>query len=314
MALKLFVSDITNSTLNISLSTFSLQDALSNNNAQFSNSAYDYATFASENGLFVFPDACQVDGTTNCTAACQEPGNMFGSLDTLHNCMAYPLISSSYAEKGLSAKDQRLADQLGIIPGRLNSNLSIDITSSIQNCLLDYCESIPACSQSTSTGGASNFTNEHRVNQTNVAEFLSNSNFFDLCDYLNFPVNTDIGGIGVCFRPLFREPSTYSCTGIRVLLDSDRTCQLRFHSDAALEHLDILHMPRYPHATIRTRESKDEGSKDPNCHTRRASARPHSSIGRISKDAMFLHACNQYCSPDCEKERRPRSHQSAANI
>ena len=191
MAVSTWISNATNSTFNASVSTFSFPDALSIVPVD------QYPPIP-----FLFKTGCtQEDGNQNCTAACLDYNQIFGGLETLHNCMVYPTVADLFARRNLSNVD--LAQQLNIKPSRMESPLYNNITTTIQNCLIDFCETLPGCHQAlnefNSSYSPSNITSAFYIYLYNADDYGSEYNFWDFCDYVPQSFNPDIGGIGVCF-------------------------------------------------------------------------------------------------------------------
>lgn len=196
MATSTWISEVSNSTLNITLSTFSFQDALSLSGGDIYG-GYSYSPF-------LFLDGClQDNGTQDCTASCQDPEKVFGSLDTLHNCMVYPTVADLYARSNLS--NAGLPEHYNIQKSRVNSTLYRSMTGTIQKCLLDYCNTnlgksgCPAgledWDKSNLMSSPSNLTSTYYI----YSEDGSYNSFetFDFCEYVPKSFNPDIGGIGV---------------------------------------------------------------------------------------------------------------------
>lgn len=192
MAASTWISGVTNSTLNASVSTFSLQNALSIGGI---DSYY-------ETSPYLFAKGCtQEDQSQNCTAACMDYNQIFGSLDTLHNCMVYSTVADLYARRNLSNSNVDLAQQLSIEPSRIGSPLYNNITTTIQTCLMDSCNSHSGCNGSlhglNASWSPSNLTSGFYIYHEDDSE--SEYNTWDLCDYVPQSLNQDIGGIGVGF-------------------------------------------------------------------------------------------------------------------
>ena len=191
MAMSTWISGVTNSTLNASVSTFSFQDALS--------IADGYSSIP-----FLFEKACtQGDGSQNCTTTCTDSDQIFGRLDTLHNCMVYPTVADLYARRNLS--NVVLAQELSIEPSRIESTLYINITRTIQKCLTDFCDTLSGCAQALNeysmSYSPSNITSTFYIYSEDGSEsyYENRYNGWDFCDYVPKSFNPDIGGIGVCF-------------------------------------------------------------------------------------------------------------------
>lgn len=199
-----YISDITNSTLglNLTLSTFSFQDALNPYTLDmytlnsYTNSPYPY---------FLRSGCLQEDGTHNCTASCQDVNAIFGSLDTLHNCMVYPTVADLYSRGNLS--NVSLAEYYNIEKSTVGSPLYTNITTTIKDCLSDYCSITLAGSGCAEAMGSVNTTySPLNINSTFYIYNESNTDHsydgydedsFDICEYIPQSFNPDIGGIGV---------------------------------------------------------------------------------------------------------------------
>ena len=215
MALSTWISSVTNSTLNMTPSTFSFQDALNPFGAY--GSGY-YST------PFLFQDGCsQDDGSQNCTASCQDQNKAFGSLDTLHNCIVYPTVADLYARNNLS--DPTLPAHYNIQKAKVNSTLYKNITTTIQTCLIDMCNLTSGCMEDLNNSNAydmlsspSNLTSTFYL----VSSRYESSSFF-LCDYVPESFNPDIGGIGVRWIPrALLDPRVNAGIGVHILLDPNR--------------------------------------------------------------------------------------------
>ena len=139
-----YVSNITYKTLNITPNTYSLGDALGPvSDAVLSADGYVVP--------YLFDTGCQVDGVQNCTVACQDPGSAFSALDTLHNCIMYPVIADQYSKSNLSMEIAQLADSLGMGKEQWpsSSSISLNITKTINNCLdAAICDMLNDCEYS----------------------------------------------------------------------------------------------------------------------------------------------------------------------
>ena len=198
------VSDITILTLHDMPNTYSFEDALSPiGSVPFLNADGDIVPY-------LFHTGCLVDGVQNCTVACQDPGSAFSTLDTLHNCMMYPVIADQYSKSNLSMEIAQLADSLGIGKEQWpSSSISLNITKTIGDCLGAYCNLLVNCNES------AYYYNQYYENQSlsydaNYGTFLNQTGrfyfelnldqdvlTFDLCNYFNVSISQDIGGIGV---------------------------------------------------------------------------------------------------------------------
>ena len=199
MAQSTWISSVTNSTLNTSQSTFSFQDALSLSgvNAYDSYGYYDSYPYPP----FLFQNGCShPDGTRNCTASCQDKSLVFGSLDTLHNCMVYPTVADLYAKSNLS--NHTLPESYNIQKAEVNTPVSINITTTIKDCLIDYCNATPGCTEGLKIYDMESLESSPSNITSNFYFYNYNSSYdshptFDFCEYVPRSLNPDIGGIGV---------------------------------------------------------------------------------------------------------------------
>ena len=144
-----------------------------------------------DNTVGLFPLACdQIDGTQNCTAACQD-NSMFISLRTLHNCAVLPEISVRLANDTLTANARGLAEKLNIVPSNNTSSLPSIVSNKIQTCLIDLCTTDDNCNK------ALNRTTSNRNTHYTGASFVGNGDYFRLCLPIPAYVDADVGGIGV---------------------------------------------------------------------------------------------------------------------
>ena len=176
-------------------STVSLQDAFT---------SYQYSNVLFANGCN------QTDGRANCTAACTDPHQAFRTLETLHNCLLYVGIAEVYAKQNLSSNDTELADSFVIQKGNMTSPISQTVNATITACFDQYCDNSTECTSLFSTSRW-----ESSLNQSNPYRYESSRPFYiydvqssiyeysDETDYLceliasSYPLNPDIGGIGV---------------------------------------------------------------------------------------------------------------------
>ena len=214
-----YVSNVTNSTLNITSNTYSLRDALS------AEGIYSTQYYIENRAPYLFNTGCLYDGVQNCTAACQDPGSAFSSLDTLHNCMMYPIIADQYFKNNLSSDSAQLAQSLEIEKSEWPSNLSASIIYTVSSCLGTLmCISQGNCMD--------NAALEYKMTHYNASSPLSiyhNSTFYStlveythnltyaLCSSLSASVSQDIGGIGVR-HILITKSNLANCMGRYIYL------------------------------------------------------------------------------------------------
>lgn len=192
---------ITNSTLNITRSTFSLQDALDPFGSG-SNMAPQTVGAYNEYTLFLFSTGCGSDpNQQNCSVTCGNASTIFSNLETLHNCMTYPAVAELYDTLPPEQKD--FADTLGIESSRSNASRPGDIVDAVQKCLLSYCETLSGCkdyaevrNDSFPESSLMNATSDFYYQNLKTTKYSDYS--FDLCDFITPSLNQDIGGIGVC--------------------------------------------------------------------------------------------------------------------
>ena len=167
-------------------------DTLENNARPFGfQNAYYSSYNASDDTLSLFEDACVLrNGTRDCTAACTDNTQMFGNLETLHNCMSYPRIAVQMANNNLTDRASSLARALNIEANNA-SGLPSRISNSIQRCLLDTCKAVPECRE------GMNMIELSDEDQGPTGFNTTENHYFVLCADIPAYLNADVGGVGV---------------------------------------------------------------------------------------------------------------------
>lgn len=107
--------------------------------------------------------------------------------------MVYPLLAAQYANDNLTKYAEGTLLDMGIEQNKTNMT-SNSITLKIRACPVDYCASVPGCQGSFSA--PTQLTPD--VDTTDWDFAIEASDLVDsICTYISFPVNPDIGGIGV---------------------------------------------------------------------------------------------------------------------
>ena len=175
--------------------------AISSVNATYSfgNAA---AAFEHSNGTALIRSGC-----SNCTLACQNLDQVFGSSATFQNCLSFPSVLSSLDQGFYALSDRRLlANEFGIAEG---SDLRTPIVENITGCFKGY---LQACQNDTVCESA---YRELKVGPQCQAFLSSNSSTFPfassdghgtldcvnaICSAITADASTDIVGIGVRAR------------------------------------------------------------------------------------------------------------------
>jgi hypothetical protein len=107
--------------------------------------------------LELYTTGCEYAGShgqvlTNCTEVCQDPAAVWNSMYTLHNCLAYPVVSGLLSSKDLDPHDREQALLLGYVPN-LDFRL---ITEPVTLCVESFCHDVgkPGKCQEASYGNA----------------------------------------------------------------------------------------------------------------------------------------------------------------
>ena len=161
----------------------------------FGNAA---AAFEHSNGTALIRSGC-----SNCTLACQNLDQVFGSPATFQNCLSLPSVISSLDQGFYASSDRRLlVNEFGIAEG---SDLGTPIVANITGCFSGYLQS---CRNDTVCQSA---YRELKV-ESQCQAFLSNSSTFPIatsedhgtldcinaiCSAITADASTDIVGIGV---------------------------------------------------------------------------------------------------------------------
>lgn len=110
--------------------------------------------------------------------------------------MVYPTVADLYARNKLS--NASLPKYFDIQPSTMGSPLYTNITTTIQNCLIDYCKTLDGSGCIDDLGG---FDSRYSPSNITSTFYIYNDdesyNTFDFCQYVPQSFNPDIGGIGV---------------------------------------------------------------------------------------------------------------------
>ena len=169
----------------------SYYDTLENNARPFGFQYASSSRYGSDHSITLFRDACILrDGTKDCTAACSDLAQMFGNLETLHNCMSYPRISVHMANNNLTNSSLSLARDLNI-EAHNASTLPTRISNNIQRCLLDTCQANSDCNDHL------NSTQRSDEDQGPVDFNTTTNEYYPFCAAIPVYLNADVGGVGV---------------------------------------------------------------------------------------------------------------------
>lgn len=148
---------------------------------------------------------------------------LFGSLESLHNCVLYPAVAQLYINGSLG--DTHLANTLGIHNKSQANQTANQVVTTVKSCLLYYCGGDLECEGyvSNSTFYYGNYTRSIDEMVYPPIYYIEPSIFqFDICRYAapSSFLNADIGGIGVSKTPLrvgYTEPNSHDsirCTSL----------------------------------------------------------------------------------------------------
>ena len=168
------------------------------------------------NTVSIISDACQQGrNSQNCSASCSGQSlyqTMFGDLETLHNCVVYPNVTTAINSKNYSASDKQnveeAADRLGMGSPEFEA-IAKQIPIDLKSCFVEYCRStLEGCSDYFEGiyGGNpfDNATYDWRLyGGRGQGQYLINA----ICNSIPTQVNSDLGGVGVCKSPSrYRAP------------------------------------------------------------------------------------------------------------
>ena len=277
-----------------SRSTFSLQTAA----LPSAGGSYVHLDPIHGNSL-LFIDACEQPGKThNCTVSCNDPAMMFENLETLHNCMVYPVVAYQYSNKSLFPTSIQWLEDLGIVATETNPRNSFQAVQ-ILKCLTEYCSASSRCKQEYDT-----FANLSGDIYSVRAGYWTTDHYGGklvraICDSYTYPINSDVGGIGVCSKLALGTPSNNadSAIGVRIVLGSDRHRIGRIPHDIVVPILDLSHLSDPPISKVWL-EACHRESPTYSDGMQKASLAYGCRVDGLSEGAMLLHARNQCCSPD----------------
>ena len=173
----------------------------------------------------LFADACaQPDNTHNCTTSCTTLEQLFGSLDTLYNCVAWPQVYSESINGTLSPAALTLAKSLGVPKqGGGDPTLPSLVSNNIQDCLLDSCDQDDNCGRN-----APDYRKRSQKKLTGQA-YYGPGNYFDPCPHITAPATADVAGIGVCYCLFIMRYSLNNYIGLHLLRNAAASRTVRFH-------------------------------------------------------------------------------------
>ena len=189
--------------------TFNFLNALSlcGVNTNFSGAPELHAPY-----LILYDNGCdQMD----CTAACEDPNQIFGNPYTLANCMTLIAMGTILPPNGstdwVSPETLHIAEDFSVmLEDRGFRDLATTMNEAIGGCVSQYCATTQGClSYSPLSCLDVLFSDEYTI--------------FDICSNLVVPLNADIGGIGVRSYP--PSPASDCFTeidlGIHIVLDAE---------------------------------------------------------------------------------------------
>ena len=103
--------------------------------------AFAYSLY---NGTRLTQGGCaQEDGSKNCSAACGNMTQVFSSMDTFQNCLAFPTINNILSSVDTTDEYKDLAREYGITGE--DTNASFGVVDQISTCLASYCSDSSNC-------------------------------------------------------------------------------------------------------------------------------------------------------------------------
>ena len=191
----------------VSARALSLQDAFSLPDAYSLQDGIGDYEFGRGPEIGVFPGACSVASSQNCTASCLDASMMFGDLKIFHNCLIYPAVAELYVNGSLG--DAHLADSLGIDNQSQPMSTATNISTTIFTCLSNYCREDKQCTSDLQQLSSFYYKNGNKTGYVgqndNIRIYLTVPTIFEfnICNYVapfSF-LNADVGGVGVSTNP-----------------------------------------------------------------------------------------------------------------
>ncbi len=140
---------------------------------------------STEDWLMLYSHGCLSDsGIWNCTEACQDVNQIFSSIYTLQNCVAFPQISSLLTNGSLTETARSNALKAAIDEGSYNA--SDTVYHVISECFQAWCDQHSDCAK-----------DHNRPERCYDDAYGKRYCFKEPCVGMDFSVNPDIGGIGV---------------------------------------------------------------------------------------------------------------------
>ena len=169
-------------------------------------------SFTSHGGSALVPTGCQVpmwdvNQGRDCSKACLDLGQIFGSAETFHNCLSYPTIVQLLSSNVTSHDERKLARSYGITTDdeeiEDDHNIAGEVMEIMGKCFSGY---VGAISDDFVTRSCSDFLENATtgfVPQAGPAgsgvRIKTEECISGLCKYVanKATVNVDIGGVGV---------------------------------------------------------------------------------------------------------------------
>ena len=206
---------------------FGVQDALSTYSG-FNNT---YLPSAEQGSGILFRSGCVIDGILNCTAACQDPNQIFTNPHTLQNCMvmaslwflkpalmSYPLVL--YGSRDfqrpfyltIDSSSTALLEEFSIHTDEHDFQvLASGVNRTIQDCLYQYLDKYPSFEDDDldddpdeiETWGPWYF--DSVLFMPTASKYNAYIGFPSVCNNVLAPLNADVGGIWVRKAMLFKK-------------------------------------------------------------------------------------------------------------
>jgi len=137
---------------------------------------------------------------TSCAEVCGNVSTIFSSWPNFYTCSWYPALSEALAGSSPNGTQVDTLENFGITANQ--QDLSGYISSTVANCLAEYCQSSADCQAAPGASSSSQWCTLDNLLSTNGStQMLNRTSVMSCLEYAICPstlsVNPDIGGLGV---------------------------------------------------------------------------------------------------------------------
>lgn len=251
----------------------------------------------------LYDNGCIVNHTLDCSIACLDADLIFASPYTLQNCLVMVALEELLALKDptIGVESRAVLHDFSIdLEAPPFRSLAADVVQIVQNCLGQFCETIPRCDSA---------VDKHYDYYCYGGLSAGPRHSFDgVCASVVAPLN---GGIGVMTSVNFTaEHPTNMQLGLHLILDAKRYSTLSIHTTEALRQsiLSLVYAHVLPLMAIGLGFCMALWARRDSTESPLYAVWPTKALGcsqichcRVSQGTVLLHARYRGCSPGCRQ-------------